>query len=476
MPKHCWFVCFLLAYGLCNGQDTTRVEIDLKLLDGERLKVKVYPPADTEQKWKFVIPQIIPGTYMKINYVRSYRKIAAYDHAGAQLKTVKKGNVIHIRQGAHPLSHLEYEIEQSLGNGPVWDNILTCAGTIFTDSSYLFNFQLVNGYFEGYRKKPFKIIFTKEKDLYGAGSLKAITRTSQYDEFHATDYAELVDRPLLYATADTSSFQIKDHRFQIAVHSELGYVNASKVKPALQRIMHAVDTFSGFITSEDYYFILYYVNMDRIKGLFKTFGLGSALEHNASSVYYNSDYANYDTLFRNLDWIATHEYFHTIAPLTLHTEKIHDFNFARPDMSRHLWLYEGVTDYLSALVNTQSASLSNSMSRDFGYDLTYALKRKPRSLTQSSEHIIKSNMFNWLSKMLQLGNFYSKGKLVAFGIDMELLERSGGEMRLLDVLLKMRTDYEGKYIPDDQLLDKLAEYSFPEMRTYFAQYIGVVTT
>ncbi len=467
--------CCLLLFSFVNlsfaySPDTTSVVVNLKIHNEDQLKIKVSPPKNNVDKWNFIVPQIVPGTYMKINYVRFYDDFKAVGVNGNLLKVRKKDNYIEINGRGEALDYLEYTVKQSLGDGKIWDNILTCAGTIYTDSSFLLNFQLVSGYFEGYQHHPFKVSIDKDEKLYGAGSLKATTRGAKRDVFTTKSYDELIDRPMLYAPADTASFTINQHRFHVAVHAEKGHLSAQKIKPALQRIMHAVDSFSGFTVKEDYYFILYYADMSRLKGMFKTFGLGSALEHNASSVYYYSDSPYYDSLFRNLDWIATHEYFHTISPLSLHSDKVHHFNFAKPDMSAHLWLYEGVTDYLSGLVNNYSPALSNELHIDISYALQFAEKRKLRSLTESSKHIVKSNMTNFISKILQLGNFYSKGKLLAFALDMELIERSNGQMRLMDVLLKMRKDYEGRYIADDELLDVLAKYTYPEIRGFLARY------
>lgn len=473
MLKNITFTLFTAVIYLTQGhaQDTTRVEVTLEQDEKGRLPVSVYPPKTDQSDWTFIIPEIIPGTYMMVNYRRFYHNITAYDAAGHELKTKRKDNYIYIRGKGSGLHHLEYEVGQSLGDGKIWDNILTCAGTIFTDSSYLFNFQLVNGYFEGYERSPFKISFAKEQPMHASGALKAVERGEGLDVFHTQDYAQLIDQPVLYATTpDTASVVIDGHTFKIAVHAERNIITSEKLKPSIHRIMNAVRSFSGFSTPEDYYFIFYYVDPDRLKGLFKTFGMGSALEHNQSSVYYFGEYETYDPDFSNLDWIGTHEYLHTITPLTVHSEKIEDFDFAQPDMSRHLWLYEGSTDYFSALLNSQHG-LSNKLSSALNFAIYEAEKRKLRSMTESSEDIIKKNMFSFINKVFQLSNFYEKGKLISFGIDMELAMRSKGELRLLDVLLQMKKDLEGRPFDDNELIELLTKYTYPEMRGYYVKYI-----
>ena len=449
------------------AQPITKVDVQLNADEKGRITVKVFPP-DQKTEWRYVIPEIIPGTYMKINYERFYGKISAVDIEGNKMKVKKKDNVFLI-SGDQPLDFMTYQVEQSQGGWKIWDRILACAGTIFTDDSYLINFQLISGYFDGFEDQPHEVAFLKSKDLFAATSLRAERRSLEKDVFKTSNYFELIDQPILYCGSDTTSFQIKENRFKIAVHSETGKVKAEMLKPRLTKIMHAIDSFSGFTTEEDYHFIFYYVNKERLKGMFKTFGMGSALEHNQSSIYYFNE-AVWDSTFTNLDWIAAHEYFHTITPLGFHSEKIHNFNFETPDMSRHGWLYEGVTDYFAALLSAQY-NLTNAMTNNFRWAVYTAEKQKPRSFTESSQNIIKKNMFSWIGKIGQIGNFYERGKLVALAMDMEIYEKSGGEKRLIDVILQMKDDHEGGYFSDNELRDLLVKYSYPIVGEIYDKYV-----
>ena len=57
---------------------------------------------------------------------------------------------------------------------------------------------------------------------------------------------------------------------------------------------------------------------------------------------YSIDYMN-----QQLRDFAAHEFFHIVTPLNIHSEQIQPFNFTNPEMSRHLWLYEGMTEYFA---------------------------------------------------------------------------------------------------------------------------------
>jgi predicted metalloprotease with PDZ domain len=70
----------------------------------------------------------------------------------------------------------------------------------------------------------------------------------------------------------------------------------------------------------------------------------AALEHSYSSVYY-SPQARADKVSDEITGLSCHEFFHIVTPLNIHSEEISNFNFDTPKMSKHLWLYEGLTEY-----------------------------------------------------------------------------------------------------------------------------------
>jgi predicted metalloprotease with PDZ domain len=46
--------------------------------------------------------------------------------------------------------------------------------------------------------------------------------------------------------------------------------------------------------------------------------------------------------------VVSHEFFHIVTPLSIHSKEIQDF-YNDPKMSEHLWMYEGVTEYFANL-------------------------------------------------------------------------------------------------------------------------------
>lgn len=405
---------------------------------------------------------------MKVDYHRFYDDFKGWNTDGNPVQIRRNDNHLFIESSGVPIQKLTYTVKQSFGDKEYWNNIIGCGGTIFSEDAFLLNFQLITGYFEGYKDSPFEISFQKSRAMYGATAMKVIERSDQKDIYSSEDYSSLIDQPILYAKADTSGFKIGNNRFHVAIHSENGFLSAAQMSPNIQRIMESVTAFSGLTSTEDYHFIFYFIGLDKLTSTYSRFGLGSALEHENSSVYYFSDNPFYDPEFSNFSGIIAHEYLHTITPLGLHSEKIRDFNFDTPDNSRHLWLYEGVTDYLATLANSRNDSI---VTIYLSTAAQFSEERTLQSMTESSLRITETNKKNFDEKITELNNFYQKGKLIAFVIDMELMERSNGQTRLLDVLLKMKQEFESTPFDDTQLFQELTKRTYPEMAEFCDKYI-----
>ncbi len=454
------FIFLIYCFLISNAQDTTKVSIDLEAIENEFVSVKIYPPVE-KNEWSYVIPEIIPGTYMKVNYIRFYDNVKAFDNRGNIVKVKKTNNVFTI-SGETPISYIEYIVKPTFGDRKFRDNVPPCAGSVYNSESALINFQVINGYFEGYEDYPFQIEVNKPKEFYGASSIKKIILNEKKDLLFADNYTKLQDNPIMYAKEDTSSFIITDNIFKLAVYSETKAFSAQQLKPKLETLMHEIESFSGLTTDEDYYFLMYFINDKFTK---------SGYEHKNSCTFTSYDKIMSSTFF-DINFFCAHEYYHTITPLNLHSEKIADFNFKKADMSSNIWMYEGFTDYLTMMLLEQSKSIHHNAAHLLANATQTALKRSKQSMSKSSMNIIrKKNIISWNRKLLDLENFYEKGKLIAFAIDMELMEKTNGEKRLLDVMLEIKGNKEDAYFKDNELLEILEKHTYPGFEKEFKPYI-----
>jgi predicted metalloprotease with PDZ domain len=148
----------------------------------------------------------------------------------------------------------------------------------------------------------------------------------------------------------------------------------------------------------------------------------------------------YSTHVSSLRDIAAHEFFHTVTPLNIHSEIIEDFNFAVPTPSEHLWLYEGVTEWASEIMQYRNQSMALGILLN-----SYTAKKN------NADHYSQLSTTMSLSQMSltcyeeaggsQFGNVYNKGALVAALLDIRLLELSGGTKGLREVILQLIETY-----------------------------------
>ena len=133
----------------------------------------------------------------------------------------------------------------------------------------------------------------------------------------------------------------------ISVFSPRRIVNAKDIMENIEDLMIAQSNYlGGTLPVKKYAYLIYLMDYPSLSK-----GMG-ALEHSYSS-FYTLPESVANQLPQFVRDVAAHEFFHIITPLNIHSEQIHNFNYINPEMSKHLWLYEGVTEYSSMHMQVQ---------------------------------------------------------------------------------------------------------------------------
>src|SRR5690606_36175627 len=103
-------------------------------------------------------------------------------------------------------------------------------------------------------------------------------------------------------------------------------------------LMAQKEYLGGELPVDKYAFIFYFTDQP-----VQSYG---ALEHSYSSLYFMPE-ATIDQLNQQLREVAAHELFHILTPPAVHSGESEDFDSNNPDMSKHLWRYDGVTEYFA---------------------------------------------------------------------------------------------------------------------------------
>ena len=454
----------LLLWSSALAQQRYEVSIDLRAVKNDRLQVDMHTPSVKEDEIEFHMPKIVPGTYSISNFGRFVYDLQAFDKKNNTLSLQRLDTNRWQIKEATRLSRISYWIDDTFDEKE--SNIFQPAGSnIEKDKNFVINTFCFFGYLDGYKALPYSLQIRRKKTFYGTTALRLIKRTEDTDTYEASNYFELSDGPLLYARPDTASFLVGGAKIEIGVYATKGGISADLIRDEVTTVLHAQAAYLGGKLPVDKYAFLVYAE-DVAPG--SSYG---ALEHAYSSLYYlpeprSKAEAKYQA--STIRSIAAHEFFHIITPLTIHSEEIGNFDFIAPKMSKHLWMYEGVTEYFS-----HHAQLTGGITD--GKAFVEEITKKIHTM----QSVFKDNLpFTKMSKEVlstyedQYPNVYEKGAIIALCLDILLRKYSEGKKGLMDLMQQLSKEYgKDKSFKDDELFDKIATLTDDRIRSFFTQYV-----
>lgn len=442
---------------------TYRYKIDLNAVDNDEIKVELDVPVNiTADEMTFLFPRIIPGTYEVHNFGRFVNQLKAYDKRGNELEVDRKDRNTWVIKSAKRLEKITYMVEDT------WDSeqqnvVFEPAGTnIMAKQHFVLNHNGFFGFFKGYEKLPFRIEIDRPANFYGSTSMTAVDGDFDTDIFEAEDYHRLIDAPIMYCPPDTVSFSIGYGEILISVFSPNGKVKAKDIEKQIRPILDAQREYlGGILPVEKYAFII------SLSPKGYPSGSVGALEHSRSSFFCLTE-DKPDRIAKIVKDISSHEFFHIVTPLFIHSEEIHYFDFMDPKMSKHLWLYEGVTEYAAKHVQVKYGLYSlNTFLDELGKKVRTSYKYKDGySLVEMSENCLQEEYLK------EYNNIYQKGAMTAMCLDLQLLISSEGEYDLQSLMRDLSQEYGiDKPFEDDKLFDKIVALTYPAVGEFIDKHI-----
>ncbi|MCC8358658.1 M61 family metallopeptidase [Salinimicrobium sediminilitoris] len=445
--------------------------LDLVNVKDDKVMVTVDPGEIKTETIVFFIPKTVPGTYSTSNFGAYAENLKAYDYKGNELPVTAYDENSWSISNATRLDKVTYWMNDTF-DVPGEGGIYSMAGTnINEDKNFLLNLHGFVGYFNDLTEEPYQLEIIRSNDLY-AGSALDIAESSEVsagrtrDIFRVNRYFEVTDNPIMYAAPDTVSFKVDKMDVLLHVYSPSQKFNAQDFKPAMEKMITAQKDFLGDIDNTDKYAILLYLSATPGEGDAANFG---ALEHHTSTVVVMPEQMGQEALNKSLTDIVSHEFFHILTPLGVHSKEVHYFDYNDPQMSRHLWLYEGVTEYFANLFQVNQGLITNQDFYDRMQEKIMVSKNfdDTMSFTEMSQNILEDEYKN------SYYNVYQKGALIGMALDIRLKELSNGEMGLLD-LMKQLTQMYGKDKPfeDEDLFPVITELTYPEIGEFLNTYVS----
>ncbi len=445
------------AFEPIQRADQYRVFLDLTAAENDALPVQMVVPICEADSIEFHIPRIIPGTYDVNNYGRFISAVKAFAADGEKLQVKQLDQNRWQIADAKRLYKISYKVDDTY-DYPGGANIFEPGGTsIKKDTVFLLNNFGFVGYLKGRKKHPFELSVKKPEGFYGSTALVA-EREGELDVYTASDYFEVHDSPMLYCKPDTASMQVGNARVLVSVFSQLGLVSADTALQNIAEVLRAAANYLGGALPVDKYAVLIYCEDPSKMGT--SYG---ALEHHKSTLLYMPEVAG-ERFYSGVRDITSHEFFHIITPLSIHSEQIHNFNFINPEMSEHIWLYEGVTEYNSILVQVRDGIISP---REFLAQMRAKMVEADGFNQEVPLTIASTFTLSFLKD--QYYNFYQKGALAGMALDLKLRSLSEGAYGLPDLLDELGQVYgQDTFFVDEKLFDIITEMTYPEMREFFA--------
>jgi predicted metalloprotease with PDZ domain len=458
-----WVSVLALIRGYA-GTDTLRYTINLNEAENGVLTVKGILPTSPSGAYTWQMPAIVPGTYKIYDFGRFITNFSARPNVNASLEiTHPNPNQFVFQHSKNTPINIQYQVNQTKGFEDEGKSIFDPAGTFFKKKEvFLLNTFAIMGYIQDKVQQPIRLQLILPDSLHASTAQDIFRQSEDTIEFVYANYHEMADQPILVCKPETAVLRFNDTQVLISVYDPEKKAPAGKIAEQLKRILDAQQLYLGGKLPVKNYAFLIFIDPD-----FNMFGGFGALEHNYSSVYYLPSLEP-DWIYEQIRDIGAHEFFHIITPLTIHSEQIQHFNFEKPEMSRHLWLYEGVTEYASHLVQIQ-----------------YDIKTEKEFLETIREKILETEEYNPDISMIEMSlgcldsfeneyqSVYSKGALVGMCLDLILRQHMPDHRGLADLMQRLSTQFgKDRAFPDSALFQLIEQNSVPQAGEFLREYVG----
>lgn len=423
---------------------------------GHRFHVQLRLKHPNPEGQVFSLPAWIPGSYLIRDFARQIESVQAFCN-NQSLSITKTGN--HSWQcapceGALTLDYTVY----------AWD--LSVRGAHFDESHAFFNGTSLFLCPQGHEHAPCFVdllppphtnnwkVYTSLPEAKGH---KNAAKRHGFGLYCAPDYDALIDHPVEMGTPQVVQFQAHGAVHEMVFTGVIPNLDLARIAMDVQKICETQIAFfepdtckAPFLDSADRYVFMTMVTGDGYGGL----------EHRASTALMAARNAlptlgrkNADEAYTSFLGLVSHEYFHTWNVKRIKPAAFAPYDLSRENHTRLLWVFEGFTSYYDDLMLMRAGLIDES-----GYLklLGKTISSVHRGTGRFKQSVAESSFDAWTRYYKQdenspnaLVSYYTKGALVALGLDITLRQASGNTKSLDDVMLALwerygRLFYQGR--------------------------------
>ena len=414
------------------------------------------------------LPAWIPGSYMIRDFARHIVSIRAHCE-GEPVSLSKLDKQTWRADPVHGVLAISYE---------VYALDLSVRGAHLDTSHGFFNGTSVFLQVVGQEETPAVVLMEKPRgEAYRPWRLATSMPVRSIDQqgfgsYVADNYRCLIDYPVEMGNFRELEFQVQGipHRMVISGRCSL---DEQRLVIDLQKICSYHASFFGQLPVNQYLFLTMVVgdgyggleHMDSTSLICKREDLPLKGAQQVSKGY------------RGFLGLCSHEYFHLWNVKRIQPEVLRQADLSREVHTELLWAFEGITSYYDDLALVRSGCIDPAGYLDL---MAQTITRVMRGSGRLKQSVAESSFDAWTRFYKQDENspnaivsYYTKGALVAFGLDM-LLRDVTDDVSSLDRLMRTLWERHGKPgmgVPEDGLEQLAAELAGCDLSDFFRQAV-----
>ncbi|CAL2104999.1 putative metalloprotease with PDZ domain [Tenacibaculum sp. 190524A02b] len=456
------------------AKNPIETSLNLTNIQEDKVPVLINPGRFTTDKVIYRLPRVVQGTYSVSDFGKYIDNLKALDYDGKELPVKKIDTNTWEISEAKKLDKITYlvndtfDIEVSGGIGG--DTPFSPAGTNIEKTNYVLNLHGFIGYFDSLKNNQYKLDVVAPTKFKRTSALQEVATNTNKDgsvltsSYFAPRYFDITDNPMFYGELDVEEFKVGDIKIVLSVYSPNKKHSAEKIKAVMEKMMQAQKTYLGSINSTARYDIYLYLSEGKENSP-KGFG---ALEHHTSTVVVLPEAMPDEALAKSMIDVVSHEFFHIVTPLSVHSEDVHYFDYNQPTFSKHLWMYEGITEYFATLfqINQDLVKEDEFYEKVMGKIKSASKMNDSMSFTEMSENVLEEPYAS------QYYNVYQKGALIGMCIDILMREESNGHRGVLSLMKELSNKYgKNKPFEDDRLIEEITAMTYPSIGEFLNTHV-----
>lgn len=392
-------------------------QLELADLAGHYLKVQLNFVPCGEQPVQLTMPAWIPGSYMVRDFARHLLDLQALDGDGPlAIEQLDKQSWQLIPRGkpvtvSYQLYAFDLSVRANYVNAQI--AVVNPAASCLAVSTH--------------QTQPCLLKINRGQAAASWQLACPLPRADQggltdFGEFSATDYQQLIDSPFIAGDLSVRSFQLAGVPHHLVLCGDT-LTDIDRIAADLQPLCEQQTQVFGGLPADlrDYWFLTWVVD-DGYGGLehrnctlllCNRFDLPNPQQPNHSSEAYQNFLA-----------LCSHEYFHTWWVKRARPKELLSYQLAEEQYTEQLWLYEGFTSYYDDLSLLRAGKLTLA---DYLKLMAKTISRLQRAPANSRQSLADSSFNAWTRFYRQDENavnavvsYYAKGSLVAWCLDAHL--------------------------------------------------------